>query len=62
MNDTVVTVVLGAAADMIEVSTQNGRVLESGPAASLLQASARGFGVILQTRCFHFDLPQPRTQ
>ena len=31
--------VSSAAADMIDVSTQNGQVLESGPAASLLQVS-----------------------
>lgn len=39
MNNEVVTVVSGAVVDMIEVSTQNGQVLESGPAGSLLQAS-----------------------
>lgn len=44
MNSTVVTVVLGAAVDMIEASTRNGGVLGSDPAGSLLKASARDVG------------------
>lgn len=47
MNGTVVTAVSGATADMIQVSTQNGQMLESGPAESLLQVGARNVGWFL---------------
>lgn len=46
MTNTVATVVSGTAADIVKVSTQNGHVLESGPAGSLLQASAHVLGII----------------
>lgn len=39
MNSTVAAVVSDVVSDMIEVSTRNGQVLESGVALSLLQVS-----------------------
>ena len=39
-----VAIVSGAAADMVDVSTRNGQVLESGPAGSLLQACGHIIG------------------
>lgn len=39
MKNAVVTIVSDTVADMIEVSTKDGQLLESGPAESLLQAS-----------------------
>lgn len=59
MNSTVVAVVSGVVTDMIEVSTHNGQVLESGVAISLLQV--RMFWMIHHTPQAHDDPPLKRT-
>ena len=49
MTKMVVAKISDVAADMMETSTNDGQVLESGPAGLLLQACACSTGMVLHT-------------